>query len=183
MKKFLSVMLVLALCGIANAAFDIYLTDAEGNSDISMMGSDTIELIVWYTGVSEVDGTLIQQFDVEADVTSGPGTILGGAIVATGRNTAYDGVVMPGFSGKDIELVGGRDDSLAITAGMANPLATVSFHCDGPGDVVIDLYDVMTYDQSWNLCLPTYHGMTITQIPEPATIALLCLGGLLIRKK
>jgi len=183
MKKFLSVMLVLALCGIANAAFDIYLTDAEGNSDISMMGSDTIELICWYTGTSEVDGTGIQQFDFEADVTSGPGTILGGAIVATGRNTAYDAINMPGMLGGDIEFMGGQDNSTAVTAGMANPLATLSFHCDGPGDVVISLQDVMTFDVGWNQCYPTYHGMTITQIPEPATIALLCLGGLLIRKK
>jgi hypothetical protein len=177
MKKLFSVLLVLALCGFASATVNIYITDAQGRNEITTMVSDTTTLYVWYTGVSEIDGSLVQTFGLEADV-AGPGTILGGAITAVGRNTAYDSVGMPGILGGDIELAGGRDDNGALSAGLANPLATVLYHQEGLGSVLVGLADVMTYDQQWNQIFPIYHGMLIQEIPEPATLSLLALGGL-----
>jgi len=182
MKKLFSVLLVLALCGMASAAVDIYITDSAGNSEIGPAGitpSTYLELYIWYAG-----DQIIQQFDIEATVRRPPGegTILGGTITAGNRMTDYDAHVMPGINGGDIEVAGGRDDNGAVLTGRNPPLAIIEFHCDDPTDVYIDLADVMTFDTAWTQILPTYHGMIIHQ-PEPATIALLCLGGLLLRKK
>jgi len=175
MKKLFSVMLVLALCGFASAAVDIYLTDATGASEITLFPSDYIELLVWYAGDP------ITSFDLEA-LAEGPGTILGGTITAGNRNTNLDWVAMPGGVYEyDIEL--SATQTSPLTAGVNPPLARILFHCDGIGDVTVGLYDIATLDAAFGVIAPNMHGMIIHQIPEPATIALLCLGGLLIRKK
>jgi hypothetical protein len=62
----------------------------------------------------------------------------------------------PAFNGKVVDLI--------------------DFHCEGPGVVTVSLLNPD------NLAV-AYDTQIINQIPEPATIALLCLGGLLIRKK
>ena len=182
MKKLFSLILVLALCGVASAVpvINMYLT-YQGSSNITVMPSSYIELLLWYT----TDTTGISVFDLEAEVT-GPGTILGGAITATGRNPGFDLVFMPGgVYGYDIEESGAVSPppGLVMTPGIANPLGTISFHCDNPGLVTIDMFDVWTTDIAWAQVVPTYHSLIIHQIPEPATIALLCFGGLLLRKK
>jgi len=182
MKKLFSVMLVLALCGFASAAaVDIYLTGPNGETEITVAPSDYVELLVYYLGDP------MASFDM--DVTAnGNGTILGGAIVASvtsgTRNTTYDIIGMPGYTEGDIELGAGTDMGQDLVAGLANPLATISFHCDDNGDVTFSFYDEGSWGEPRGTPLAvTFHGMTIHQIPEPATIALLCLGGLLLRKK
>ena len=184
MKKFFSVLLVLALCSIAGAAqaqIDMYLT-YQGQSEITVTPSSYLELLLWYT----TDSTGISLFDIEADVTSGPGTILGGTITATGRNPGFDLVFLPGGAlGLDIEESGAvtPPPGLWLTPGILNPLGTISFHCDNPGLVTIGLFDVWTTDINWEQVVPIMHGMTITQIPEPATMLILAVGGLLLKRK
>lgn len=178
MKKLFGLILVLALCGFAFADINIYLTDAAGNSQISMRPSDTIALLLW-TDTSNVTG-----FDDEVSVLSDNGNIIGGAITATGRDTIYDGVMMPGISGGDIEVTGACDLGSHMGTGVANPLALIYFHCDGPETVVLTV-DNFIDDGTFVNQIPQnviFHGLTIVQ-PEPATIALLCLGGLLLRKR
>jgi len=51
----------------------------------------------------------------------------------------------------------------------------LTLHCEGPGDCVVDLYDASGY-----VIIDT---LTIQQIPEPITVALLGLGGLLLRRR
>jgi len=51
----------------------------------------------------------------------------------------------------------------------------LTMHCDGPGDVTVDLYDSSGYI--------LIDSLTIQQIPEPITVALLGLGGLLLRRR
>jgi hypothetical protein len=206
MKKLFSVLLVLALCGIASADVTYYLTDSAGNSEITLTPSDTVTLYLWYTGDS------IISFNTQI-IGTGPGTLtatVGNAsdwdppvampnITAAGRTIAYDGVQVA-LDMTDPEYpvpipnsykVTGSADSGMLGKGNPTALAFVLFHCDSasPPDVVITLIDVTTYDTSWNqvgvdvLPAPIMNGMIIHQIPEPATIALLCLGGLLLRKK
>ena len=51
----------------------------------------------------------------------------------------------------------------------------IDLHCEGIGDVIIEAYDWRTEE--------LVDTLIIHQIPEPATIALLGLGGLLLRRK
>jgi hypothetical protein len=52
------------------------------------------------------------------------------------------------------------------------------FHCSAPGDVTISLYNTMVGDYETPDDVILIH-----QVPEPATIALLGLGGLLLRRR
>jgi len=54
----------------------------------------------------------------------------------------------------------------------------IVFHCEGPADAIVHLYT--TVDGGSYALADT---LLVHQIPEPATIALLCLGGLLLRKR
>ena len=131
--------------------------------------------MIWYTGDP------IISFDLEVGA-AGPGTLSDPAVTATGRNSQYD-YIGPGYTfGLDYEISGSADAG-QLGTGIEAPLATVIFHCDDEGDVVISMMDVYTMDVNWGQVIPIMNGMIIHQIPEPATIALLCLGGLLLRKK
>jgi len=187
MKK-LFVLLVLALCGIASAAtVDFYITDSAGSSDITIAPTTTIDLYVWYSGEN------LSSFDVEAmcDIVK-DFEFLSGVITATNRDTSLDYVGL--YSQADIEVAGVATDlttsppvGKTLGQGVGTPLATISYQCASTETVTIDLVFVAAGATDWR-ALNTdedtinMHGMTIVQ-PEPATIALLCLGGLLLRKK
>jgi hypothetical protein len=203
MKKLLSVFLVLALCGMASAAVSMYITDSAGNDEITLEESQSIDLYLWYTGDNIISfNTIIQ--------ATGPGTLsatVGNAsdwdppvampnITATGRAIWADGVALAidwsnpeeypdGQLIPNAYKVTGSADSGALGQGNPVALAFVTIHCDGPGDVLVALTNVGCFLSSpaWDEVVPVLHNMTIHQIPEPATIALLCLGGLLLRKK
>ena len=67
---------------------------------------------------------------------------------------------------------------MALAGGPGVFFDDIVFHCEGPGDVVIQL--IFTPDgATLTLC----DQVIIHQIPEPATIMLLSLGGLLLRKR
>lgn len=176
MKKILVLAILCLSASLSNAAVDIYLTNAAGQTSFNVAPSSTATLYLWSTG------DILTGFDNEVGLTSGPGSILGGAITAIGRDTIYDGVLMPGISGYDIEVTAGCDLGSFLSNGLANPLATITFKClQKDATVHLDLYDDGTFvnQQAVN---PTFHGATISQIPEPATMLLLTLGGLAIRR-
>ncbi|MBN1787714.1 MAG: PEP-CTERM sorting domain-containing protein [Sedimentisphaerales bacterium] len=174
MKKMLMVGLVLAMASLAMAAVEINITDGQGRNDITLFPSDTIELYIWYTGDD------IVSYDLEVGVISGPGSLLDPIITADGRNPDYD-YAGPGNT-LDWEMTGSAD-GIVLGKGLGLPLGIVIFHCDGEGDVLIDMMDIYTMDMDWNQVIPVYTGMVIHQIPEPATMALLAFGGLLLRRK
>lgn len=171
MKKLLLFAVLLLVSHSASATTSYYLTGSAGNDEISLIPSVTVELLLWYTGEP------IISFDVEVYAT-GPGTIWSGIIIPV--VPAYD-VLIPSPYGGDIELIGTSDEP--FPTGISNPLAAIYFRCDGPGEVTLDMYNIVTVDPSWTEITPVCNGMVIHQIPEPATMILLCLGGLLLRTK
>jgi hypothetical protein len=170
MKKlaFICVVLVISNITIANMAPTYYITDSSGNNEISLMSSDTIELLIWHY-------ILIPSFDLKIEVV-GPGTLEQPIITAVGRNPVNDYV---GLDETNWVIYSAADSGTYIDTGIENPLATINFQFNGPGDVTLNLYQFK--DSIWD----TYasYGMTIHQIPEPITLVFLGIGGLLLRRR
>jgi hypothetical protein len=171
MKKLVIIcaVLIISNIAIANVAPTYYITDSSGNNDITLTTSDNIELLIWHY-------ILIPSFDLKIEV-AGPGTLEQPIITAAGRNPVNDYI---GQDGTNWVIYSATDDSMTyIDTGIENPLATINFQFNGPGDVTLNLYQFK--DSIWT----TYaaYGMTIHQIPEPITFAFLGLGGLLLRRK
>lgn len=172
MKKLVALILVLGLATMANAAMTLSLSNTE-----SLVESDTLDI-----SISGDGDTPMGVFFLGID-TGGPGSL-------NVDNVSWHYI-------GDTTIVGWSDDSdTAAFLGVDNPFVNLEmgdfpaegdpdpltgllvhgiiFHCDGVGDVTVSLYD----GEGGFL-----DSVTIAQIPEPMTLALLGLGGLFIRRK
>jgi hypothetical protein len=83
-----------------------------------------------------------------------------------------------------------------IGPGVQDIVWNIEFHCTGKGEVLIDLtlnglsqyaeYEKTTSGGNWvwvDMTADDLGGLTIHQVPEPMTIALLGLGGLFLRRR
>ena len=162
MKKFLVLALVLSVASLATAGLSLNGPAIMAPSDIA-----TIELVA-----DPGEGGLLYVVVLEGD----PGTLLTGAAgPAAGDLGEALGYVEGGWNSSGYELT--VADSGGILPGGI--VGLFDFHCDGPGDVVIRVYnDAVGYEIGDEVA-----ALTITQIPEPATMALLGLGALVLRRK
>ncbi|MFA5292519.1 MAG: PEP-CTERM sorting domain-containing protein [Phycisphaerae bacterium] len=167
MKKLLVVLLVLCLAPLAGAQLSLVVNGLEAGAEITMAPSDFAWIGV-YQDIQMNANTMVI-------LVEGPGSW-------TGLSEVYIPPALAGVPGWTpyglIEGIGDAwngDFGLPGTAqGGPGVFGAVQFHCEGPGDVLIVLTDEN---------LEPVDSLVIHQIPEPATIALLCLGGLLLRKK
>jgi hypothetical protein len=184
MKKILAFMLVVGLMATsANAALLISVNGVVNPPDtsITLAPSETAILDVYSdsiisAGVGETFYALV--------VAGGPGTI----DTATGANVSgnvdaqfFGDAVTSGFYAAGVGVWGG----LFAVGGpiAAGTLADgIIFHCDGLGDVTIELVEILADFSGLGQVLDT---QVIHQvIPEPLTMGLLALGGLgLIRRR
>jgi hypothetical protein len=196
MKKMLTLMVILSVASLAGASLQI---SAGGNwnpadSEIYVLPSQTTTLGIW----------------TDASIPAGISFALvcntsGGTISVSNEGTEYVGPIK-GTGGTDGDIMGfiyspavanglplpeGEDGAfggIGVFAGTGIVYVepgvllfdNIVFHCEGPGDTVIKLYMLSNEDMS---IIGTEDTVIVHQIPEPATIALLCLGGLLLRKK
>jgi len=190
MKKFLVYVFAIALAATtANAG--LLQISVGGNfdpvdSEITLAPSDHIELNIHVNG----DIGPFEAHDWALVVNTNFGSINGGvAQVVSGFNQL-------GGSAPDLGNGVLADSPLAgIWGNMANTtfdniasgtvlVDGIDFHCVGPGDAVIQLYEITS-----GAAFPSQSGtlvdqVIIHQIPEPISMSLLALGGLgLIRRR
>jgi len=169
MKKFLVMLTVLAAISSATVlelSFNGMVNGPENNMAVTMMPSEYAMI-----DVNAINATLPK---LNWDLTVlGPGTIakLGNLHIPPSPNGAMVdySASYPTYSAY-VSFRGAIDTSV----GGIGRYWDTEFHCDGPGVVVITLMDT-----GGN----TLDTITISQIPEPMTVALLGLGGLFLRRR
>ena len=191
MKKLLVLMLVLGLASVASAQVVGLAISVNGNhepadSAYTLVPSQNLTLDIWANtdivpmGAGEGDWILVCNPAV--------GTIAGGVPVPYGDVTLIGPVAAQGnVVGLPAELGGVAGSIILFGTTILIPTGTtlfdeILFHCEAPGDVVISL-ERITPD--WEYTGEIYDTVTIHQvpIPEPMTIMLLGLGGLLLRRR
>jgi hypothetical protein len=171
---------------------------------IELNPSEWVNLDIIYTDDAQGSGIGLISLALDVLVT-GPATLYVGEVGAAGDNTlltfpagAWDLTKTPvpiSFIGQPA-IAGGYVIDLSMAAGlMGNPgvpviaLDHLLLHCDGPGVVTVTVVD----DPVNTKAMGTYNmaaltpgfgaGVTIVQVPEPMTVALLGLGGLFLRRR
>ncbi len=181
MKKVLVLLSVLALVAMANAMVLSISSDITG----PLLPSDTINLGVEADGFAQGDGAFWGII-----VASGPGSVSGGVVVMPPAPDASmildpadyaDLAEMFGYAGAS--SVFGSIDTFQASPSYTAPgglyFDEILFHCDGEGDVLVLLVTTIDFEE-----YVVADSLVISQqIPEPMTIALLGLGGLLLRKR
>ena len=227
MKKLLVLMLVLGLATAASATvIDVVPVDIgqsggrTGGVDDPLEESDVIGLKIVlnsnpYPGTSypSYDGYILSSMDLDLHI-SGPGSLDAGTYGKQGPNwQANPGLSPFGVVDADGDISNGLDQISGVALTPVGPdlagavpegvdlMWDLLLHCDGIGDVVIDLtlnglteYAVWSngtgtgpseIPQSvWEAATENDLGdLVIHQIPEPMTVALLGLGGLFLRRR
>jgi len=168
-------MLFLSMAVVANAGLKIYVKIGDNfwadyaDSKLVITPSTVLQL-----GVMDITGQT-QPESLALGLTYGPASLDASGVVAL----------------QGVNAMMQNDATAAAALGLQNPFVSMAitkptsmgmlvrsifFHCDGPGDATIALVDDDGY---------IVDSQVVHQIPEPATMMLLGLGGVLaaIRKK
>jgi len=194
MKKLLVLALVLSMASLASAGLQLSVNgNTAQTAPIILLPSDELVLDIHGDGADSNPTPYI--------LVIGPGAINGGTIVYDPGSSlaaywdAEAKAAENGFAtvaeyladfGANQGVVGLTDLAVAeIVSDKGVPPATIGlladliiFHCEGPGEVLIRL---VGWDDTGAMF--DYDTLTITQVPEPMTMALLGLGGLFLRRR
>ena len=173
MRKLLILMLVLGMASMANAALTLTIGGVDAGTEYTLTPTDTI-----WIGVNTDTAV---QFNAAVMINDDPCSLAGGSW--TGGNVIYIPPAKPGsyntFSpyspgyGVGWYLAASSPSTVLPLSGL---IAEYEFHCDAAVyDVLINLLD-----SDFTTVLDT---VTIHQIPEPMTLALLGVGALLLRRR
>lgn len=170
MKKFLMLVLVLGFAASANAALMLSVDGDTSVDAVTINVSDWITIDVWDDqGQGYMDDIYYMYIGLKSEggytlANARPGSQAGDfASHAMYTYADYDG----------IEIT--QADTTAPDPGPGD-IFLIDLHCEQAGVTV----NVVLYNNNETQVLDT---LTITQIPEPATLALLSLGGLLLRRR
>jgi len=184
MKKLLVFMLVLGMASMASAVLQISVHNSPpggetwdplnpADSEITVMPSQYLVIDIWTT--TTINSGIGEGYFLLGLVAT-RGSLTGGESMwpqESGVNY-YSGM---GTGFLPVEEVGDLATVATFSPITGVVFDHILFHCEGPGDAVLHLY-------ADAFGVPTLiDTVVIHQIPEPATIALLGLGGLLLRRR
>jgi len=187
MKKLLALMLVLVLAPAANAIvleISVGGDTAIQDSAINVCPSDILELDIYCSSGYNTPDEDARNWALVVDTAYG--TITGGIVhippapawSSLDGQSAVDGglgfMLNPGEDGPWGNIA-------APPGGTAGPgiyFDGFVFHCVAEGDAVIRLITTLDWE-TWEV----QDTVTIHQVPEPASMLLLGLGGLLLRRR
>ncbi len=198
MKKLLILVMVLAMASLASATLKISVngTVDPPDTEVILAPSDHAVIDVWGDGATGAGMFWL--------VANGPGTTVGGSLIYLGSlSSLYTYAPGTGDGWEDSEPGAGDGiqswlmslgygqvmgaSFMTLADGAAPPLPLqgtlvdgIDFHCEAPGDVVLSLISV---DELGAITLFDSQIIHQIPIPEPVTIALLGLGGLLLRRR
>ena len=163
MKKLLVLALMLGLTTVASASIFI-----NGPQEIRVNVSDLVTIQIGNSPKPDGIGDIgLLSIDAGAGIFTGQ-NVWHGEFAQTGA---------PGFIIQEPLLVGFDSSAPNFTRTSAGILAEIQFHCEGFGDVWISLMDGNTGEIIGTLLIRQ------DGIPEPATIAMLGLGGLALLRR
>jgi len=165
MKKLLVLVLVLGMAAIANAAYDITLAgdDTPGAGDVTLTVTDVGE---WLDGLMVIS-------------IQGSGTMTSSLGAAAPTDAEWVCMLSDLYGEQPMNGIAGEGDLWTM----------ISYTSTYPSGVWIDASYTGAVEGDLITAYASLDGENYTELgqivitPEPATIALLCLGGLLLRKK
>jgi len=178
MRKLVVLMLVLAMASLASAAYTIRINDLVAPQTLSVK---TAVISIW----TDAGDAYIGPFALLVD--NSKGTLTGGALAPLGTASVFSSIDGP-LAGSVYEPFAPANTNGVLGVSNANAAVT-------PAGKQFDSFNLTVLGSSANLMLYTYSQdegtfaqapvatAMVNVIPEPATLAILGLGGLLLRRK